>query len=212
MDIFELSHQDDTTIHISFIEIYNSGVYDLLAENIQQHQLSQKFMGGTKRPVRDLEEARGILCDGNRNRHVRKTKMNASSSRSHAIFTIHVMRGNTKSAMNLVDLAGSEGIRRTNHEGEALTEGRNINLDLLNIGNVLRALAVKSKVIPWRHSMLTKVLQGMLYIFYSETEIVDWAETFHIVTPEEYAFKDHNKQESISYENVLKTSKFQPDR
>lgn len=166
MDIFNSPHQD-ATIEISFIEIYNKGVYDLLTENSQDKlSIGQNFMGGTKRLVRELEDARRILSDGNKNRHVRKTNMNASSSRSHAIFTIHVVRANTQSAMNLVDLAGSEGIRRTDHAGDALTEGNNINTDLLHICNVLRALAEKQKMIPYRSSKVTTVLHGTCEVLF----------------------------------------------
>lgn len=59
-----------------------------------------------------------------------------------------------------MDLAGSEGVRRTGHQGVAFTEGVHINQGLLSIGKVLQALAYKRKVVPYRDSVLSSVLQG----------------------------------------------------
>ena len=127
-----------------------------------------KFTGGTKLTVRDIQDAQNILREGNKNRHVRPTKMNTSSSRSHAIYTIHtsVRSANTHtiSALNLVDLAGTEGVRRTGHQGAALIEGVHINQGLLSIGKVLQALSSGSKIIPYRDSVLSLVLQGIMTV------------------------------------------------
>lgn len=99
-----------------------------------------------------------------KNRRVRQTKMNPNSSRSHGIVTIHVeVQHETKrttAAINLVDLAGSEGVRRTSHKGAALLEGNHINQGLLCIGKVIKALSQKSRIIPYRDTVLTTVLQG----------------------------------------------------
>lgn len=90
--------------------------------------------------------------------------MNPSSSRSHAIFSIHIESVHdtvrTESALHLVDLAGSEGVRRTSHRGDALAEGVHINQGLLCIANVIGALSQNAKVTPYRDSVLTSVLQG----------------------------------------------------
>lgn len=95
--------------------------------------------------------------------------MNSQSSRSHAIFTIHIHtcsgNGVLSTRLNLVDLAGSEGVRRTGHQGMAMSEGVNINQGLLSIGKVLQAKALGHKVVPYRDSVLTSVLQGnFLYL------------------------------------------------
>lgn len=92
--------------------------------------------------------------------------MNPNSSRSHAIFTIsvEVQRESslTRSAMHLVDLAGSEGVRRTSHKGLALAEGVHINQGLLSVAKVTQALSSGAKVIPYRDSVLSTVLQDSL--------------------------------------------------
>lgn len=163
----------DTQIFVSFVEIYNERVFDLLSDQSADpvNTKGHKFIGGNKQRVHTLQEAQLVLVNGNQNRHVRPTKMNAQSSRSHAIFTVHatVRRADdrrTESAMHLVDLAGSEGVRRTGHQGAALTEGVHINQGLLSIGKVLQALSVGNKVIPYRDSVLSSVLQGIIvYLF-----------------------------------------------
>lgn len=163
-----LQHENTKKVSISFIEIYNEKAFDLLDNDpkIQINVKGCKFSGATKRQIHTLEDAYKILVEGNKNRHVRPTKMNPNSSRSHAIFTILVdverENGVTQSAMHLVDLAGSEGVRRTSHKGAALVEGVHINQGLLCIAKVTQALSSGAKVIPYRDSVLSTVLQDSL--------------------------------------------------
>ncbi|XP_053682760.1 uncharacterized protein LOC128733150 [Sabethes cyaneus] len=164
----ESRNKEDYEIEVSFVEIYNEKIYDLLSESSSEPVNTRgcKFNGGTKREVTRASEAQDILMEGNKNRHVRPTKMNTLSSRSHAIFSIHasVVHDDARivSALHLVDLAGSEGVRRTGHQGVALAEGVHINQGLLSIGKVLQALSIGSKVIPYRDSILSTVLQDSL--------------------------------------------------
>jgi Kinesin motor domain len=110
------------------------------------------------------------------------TNMNHHSSRSHAICTLsfEVTRPATDTApettltskFHLVDLAGSERAKRTGAEGARLREGININKGLLALGNVICALADRSKNgsaggsagghVPYRDSKLTRLLQDSL--------------------------------------------------
>jgi hypothetical protein len=80
--------------------------------------------------------------------------MNDASSRSHAIFTITIERNSRQigdsgvdenyvtSKFVFVDLAGSERIKKTGATGNTLKEGININLGLLELGNVISSLAI----------------------------------------------------------------------
>ena len=110
--------------------------------------------------------------------------MNATSSRSHAVFSIvmHSLRlggadaggegagGEAEafvSRLHLVDLAGSERAKRTKAEGARLKEGININKGLLALGNVISALSDEEKRlqgahVPYRDSKLTRLLQDSL--------------------------------------------------
>lgn len=152
---------------VSFIEIYNEKVYDLFSETSEPlKSLHYKAQNVARCEVASVEEAIQLLCLANGARHTRKTPLNASSSRSHAIFTVRLSVKNdastTESSLNLVDLAGSEGVKRTGHQGIALSEGNHINQGLLAVGKVLQALSTGNKVIPYRDSVLTQVLQESL--------------------------------------------------
>ena len=120
-------------------------------------------------PVKSVDEMFHILDLGNKNRSVSATKMNATSSRSHALFTVHVesLEGSDKvkaSKINLVDLAGSERQAKTEATGDRLKEGAKINLSLTALGNVINALVdgKKNGHIPYRDSKLTRLLQDSL--------------------------------------------------
>lgn len=168
-------------VWVAFYEIYNEQVYDLL----QPQNLKTK-----KRPslrvcddsngnsyVRDLrwvnihnsDEACKVLRVGNKNRSAASTKMNQSSSRSHSIFTIKLLRiDGTEvqgiSELSLCDLAGSERCNKTKTFGERLKEAGNINTSLLILGKCIAALrnnGVKSGYVPFRESKLTRLFQGV---------------------------------------------------
>ncbi|XP_063877388.1 chromosome-associated kinesin KIF4-like isoform X2 [Scylla paramamosain] len=97
--------------------------------------------------------------------------MNAHSSRSHAIFSMHVEQRNKKKGesvvsakFHMVDLAGSERAKKTGATGERFREGVNINRGLLALGNVISALCEEGGRghIPYRDSKLTRLLQDSL--------------------------------------------------
>ncbi|NXA56227.1 KIF28 protein, partial [Nothocercus julius] len=110
---------------------------------------------------------------GNKMRTTATTTMNATSSRSHMVITVHFKQifldeAITKqSVINLVDLAGSERQKSAGPEKDRLKEGTRVNLSLTTLGNVISALAevaTGKKVlhIPYRDSVLTKLLQSAL--------------------------------------------------
>ena len=64
-----------------------------------------------------------------------------------------------------MDLAGSERAKKTGATGLTLKEGININMGLLELGNVISALASErkdSQFITYRNSKLTRILQDSL--------------------------------------------------
>ncbi|XP_074028236.1 no distributive disjunction [Leptinotarsa decemlineata] len=167
---FEYNNDSDSEVEISlsFIEIYNEKVFDLL-QNDNKPPLQVKGLkaqGFCQEKVFNLFEARHFLKMGNKNRHTAGTKQNAQSSRSHAIFTIYCKvrhkDSETLAKLNLVDLAGCENVRKTGTEGDAFHEGVNINKGLLSIGQVMTALSMNSSYIPYRQSIITSILQDSL--------------------------------------------------
>ncbi|KAJ2939541.1 hypothetical protein O0L34_g6372 [Tuta absoluta] len=164
---------------VTYLEIYNEEVRDLLGNKPQQ-SLEVKERPDIGVFVKDLtgyvvhnaDELEKIMAVGNKNRHIGATAMNTESSRSHAIFSITVesskrgVDGKTHVKMgklHLVDLAGSERQSKTQATGTRLKEATKINQSLSVLGNVISALVDgKSTHIPYRNSKLTRLLQDSL--------------------------------------------------
>uniref|UniRef100_A0A8C4TVY6 Kinesin family member 21A n=1 Tax=Falco tinnunculus TaxID=100819 RepID=A0A8C4TVY6_FALTI len=192
----------DFKVNAQFLELYNEEILDLFdttrdidaknkKSNIKIHEDSAGgiyTVGVTTRTVNGESEMMQCLKLGALSRTTASTQMNVQSSRSHAIFTIHLCQtrvcpDNTtdnriiseSSEMNefetltakfhFVDLAGSERLKRTGATGERAKEGISINCGLLALGNVISALGDKSKKathVPYRDSKLTRLLQDSL--------------------------------------------------
>lgn len=166
-------------VRVSYLEIYNEEVRDLLGKDQTQH-LEVKERPDVGVYVKDLsafvvnnaDDMDRIMTIGNKNRSVGSTKMNVNSSRSHAIFTVTIEcsdKGPDDKArvrvgkLHLVDLAGSERQSKTGATGQRLKEATKINLSLSTLGNVIQALVdAKTPHIPYRNSKLTRLLQDSL--------------------------------------------------
>jgi len=106
--------------------------------------------GTTRAPIRTYEALAKLLAEGGTRRTTAATKMNATSSRSHAVLTLHITVTDTddtdgvnesrKAKLHLVDLAGSERADSTGATGAQLKEGAAINTSLSALGNVINAL------------------------------------------------------------------------
>lgn len=115
--------------------------------------------GLEERVVKSKESVLKILEEGSMKRQTAATKMNASSSRSHTIFTITVTQteksivGQEKyieGKLNLVDLAGSENIGRSGAVDKRAREAGKINESLLTLGRVINSLVKRENHIPYR--------------------------------------------------------------
>merc|ERR1740138_198349 len=169
----------------SYFEIYNEIIFDLLNPEsdrsklggglqIKEHPVMGIYVKDlTEIVAEDAKKLEDMLEQGQKNRAVSSTMMNATSSRSHSIFTIMVHQKdeedtsrNVFAKLNLVDLAGSERQKGTGASGQTLKEGANINKSLSALGNVINALVEcangKKVFIPYRNSKLTRVLQESL--------------------------------------------------
>ncbi|XP_054883151.1 kinesin-like protein KIF21A isoform X5 [Poeciliopsis prolifica] len=190
-------------INAQFLELYNEEVLDLFDSTRDMKQKSHikihedtnggiYTVGVTTRTVSSEAEMMQCLKLGALSRTTASTQMNVQSSRSHAIFTIHlcqvrvctsdnqegendnkVSNGNGEmdeyetltAKFHFVDLAGSERLKRTGATGDRAKEGISINCGLLALGNVISALGDRSKRashVPYRDSKLTRLLQDSL--------------------------------------------------
>ena len=168
------------TIEVSFLEVYNEQLRDLLKESPQgqgqQQQMLQivtnedsvSVQGCRSVGVRAPNEVYTLLDVARKNRVVAETKYNEHSSRSHSVFRLHIRGHNSKrretvtSVLNLVDLAGSERLDAGHNKAERQKETQNINKSLTNLRNVITALAESKKHVPYRESVLTRLLQNSL--------------------------------------------------
>lgn len=177
-------------VEVSTFEIYNEKVRDLLnpgnveALKIREDkQLGVHVQGLQKIVVEDVASVQSVISSGTHNRSVASTKYNSESSRSHAIFEIHLHLKQTMpsagknsvkvtgSKIALIDLAGSERSDKLGSKGKALAEGNSINKSLTVLGRVITALVkkegmekskAKTVLVPYRESLLTSYLRESL--------------------------------------------------
>lgn len=125
--------------------------------------------GAHEIPIDSLEQANKIFEFGLDNRKTASTNMNATSSRSHLVFSIVINSRNKQTGqktigkLSLVDLAGSERVSKTGATKDRLKEALSINKSLSALGNVISALGDgKKKHIPYRDNKLTMLMEDSL--------------------------------------------------
>ncbi|CAD5322593.1 unnamed protein product [Arabidopsis thaliana] len=188
-DLFDTIYQDasrEFLLRMSYLEIYNEDINDLLApehRKLQIHENLEKgiFVAGLREEiVASPQQVLEMMEFGESHRHIGETNMNLYSSRSHTIFRMIIESrqkmqdegvGNScdavrVSVLNLVDLAGSERAAKTGAEGVRLKEGSHINKSLMTLGTVIKKLSegveTQGGHVPYRDSKLTRILQPAL--------------------------------------------------
>ena len=166
-------------IKVSFLEIYNEQINDLLNPTnanlqIRWEQKQGFFVEGLlviecKKPE-DIVE---IILQGTKNRKKGSHDLNKDSSRSHSILTVYLISEVQSGSetykkygkISFVDLAGSERLKETHSKGGMLKETGNINKSLFVLGKVISALTDKKNTnqhIPYRDSKLTMLLMDSI--------------------------------------------------
>ena len=176
-DFFE----DDYQIKVSYIEIYNENVIDLL--NNENENISLMIIEDPNKGVyvpnlkefniSNTNDLKKLISQGNKRRTMAPTNQNKFSSRSHAILQLSLKRKSFNEKKNnfdiffskflIVDLAGSE--RGGLEKGKRREEGANINKSLFTLGSCINILSDKNKngkFIPYRDSKLTRLLKDSL--------------------------------------------------
>ena len=189
-DLFKMINQDNKekkfVIKISYVEIYNEIIKDLLSDSNNSMNNNYKpleirtdaqkgvvLQGASFKKVTNESDAYKLIMRGNKHRTEKPSNNNENSSRSHAILQIYLeveqqqnnnnINFNTEKTFGkfvLVDLAGSE---RAQIFGKKNSESGSINKSLLALGKCITALTSQNKgYIPWRDSKLTRLLQEPL--------------------------------------------------
>ncbi|XP_077415156.1 kinesin-like protein KIF2C isoform X2 [Vanacampus margaritifer] len=155
--------------YVSFFEIYNGKVYDLLNKKTKlrvlqdENQLVQ-VVGLEEVYVPSADDVIKMIQLGSSCRTFGQTSANANSSRSHAVLQIILRRNDRATTLHgkfsLVDLAGNErGTDVSSNDRATLVETAEINRSLLALKECIRSLGMNSDHIPFRMSTLTKVLR-----------------------------------------------------
>ncbi|KAM9424229.1 kinesin-like protein KIF22 [Pholidichthys leucotaenia] len=166
----------DYSVGMSYLEIYNEKVLDLLSPNSQDLPIREDkdknilIPGLTHLTILSFSDFDTHFGPATLNRTTAYTKLNQRSSRSHAILLIKVVRTQRTlphrqqtGKLYLVDLAGSEDNRRTGNQGIRLKESGAINLSLFTLSKVVDCLNSGTSVrVPYRDSKLTRLLQDSL--------------------------------------------------
>ncbi|AAZ10374.1 kinesin, putative [Trypanosoma brucei brucei TREU927] len=164
---------------LTMVEVYMEKVRDLLAprvrgqepEALEIHEDNQRRVyvkGAGIHPVLSLDRLMELLSIGNANRQKGETKMNETSSRSHAIIQLTISQQHesletkdVESVAMLVDLAGSERQSKAESTGLAFEEAKKINQSLLMLGRALNSFSDRKGnggFISLRASKLTRLL------------------------------------------------------
>ncbi|KAL3450934.1 P-loop containing nucleoside triphosphate hydrolase protein [Aspergillus insuetus] len=163
--------ETSVNVSLSYYEIYNDKVFDLFEPPekrtiaglpLRDNGGKTVVVGLTEKPCYSLKEFETLYDHANINRSTSATKLNAHSSRSHAILCVKVAittgdktRVSTASA---IDLAGSEDNRRTDNDKERMVESASINKSLFVLAQCVEAITKKHQRIPYRESKMTRIL------------------------------------------------------
>ncbi|KAJ4341484.1 hypothetical protein N0V87_001876 [Didymella glomerata] len=158
-------------VALEYFEIYCDRVYDLFEPPekrtpsglpIRDNHGKTVVVGLTEKPCTTLKEFEQLYDQANMNRSTSATKLNAHSSRSHAVLCVKITQTTETtvrvSRASCIDLAGSEDNRRTENNKERLVESSAINKSLFVLAQCVEAMNKKQNRIPYRESKMTRIL------------------------------------------------------
>ncbi|WVW83912.1 hypothetical protein I302_105934 [Kwoniella bestiolae CBS 10118] len=184
--------QYDTYFQMSMVEIYNETIKDLLSDDypacppgglklLENEKERVKVANVTNKTPTSVEEVMALVMLGNERRSTSFTARNSTSSRSHLVLQINVVRNergsdvdvvkstvtqcSTSATLSIIDLAGSE--KASVNRGQRMKEGANINKSLLALSGCISALCQPPvrgirQHVPYRDSKLTRLLKFSL--------------------------------------------------
>ena len=163
----EADNEASYCVRMSYVEIYNESVYDLLGvekdvqgslQIVENPKTNDFWIRGVNEIIiADAEEAIDLIMSGEENRHFAATALNHHSSRSHCLIRLFVKKiGKNETVFegicNFVDLAGSEKLsgmledkksnarskgKDTKSISERLQESKHINKSLFFLTQII---------------------------------------------------------------------------
>ncbi|XP_048457716.1 kinesin-like protein KIF2C isoform X1 [Rhincodon typus] len=170
-DVFLLLEQPrykdlNLKVSVSFFEIYSGKVFDLLNKKaklriMEDNKQQVQIVGLREQDVFSVDDVVMNIDMGNNYRTSGQTSANSNSSRSHAVFQIHLRRNDKLyGQFSLIDLAGNErGADTSSADRQTRMEGAEINKSLLALKECIRSLGQNNIYTPFRASKLTLVLR-----------------------------------------------------
>eukprot|EP01113_Clastostelium_recurvatum_P042912 TRINITY_DN7008_c0_g1_i4.p1 TRINITY_DN7008_c0_g1~~TRINITY_DN7008_c0_g1_i4.p1 ORF type:complete len:799 (+),score=286.11 TRINITY_DN7008_c0_g1_i4:198-2399(+) len=162
------------------VELYNDNLVDLLREDTSSRQAPPPLQikrtpqgvvyldGVSLVPLASHADFPALFQRALKSRHTSATLMNASSSRSHMVFTLLIEQVDLQngaaltSKLSFIDLAGSERVARSGATADRLKEAQSINLSLSALGDVISALSKGEAFVPYRNHKLTQLMSDSL--------------------------------------------------
>lgn len=215
-------------VDMSYYEIYNDKVFDLFepCENrtpaglpIRDNNGKTVIAGLTERPCTTLKQFEIMYDEANLNRSTSATKLNAHSSRSHAVLCVKVSQiaqdRTIASTISAIDLAGSEDNRRTDNGKERLVESSAINKSLFVLAQCVEAISKKQARIPYRESKMTRILSlgqnnGLTVMILNLAPV----RSYHLDTLSSLNFANRTKKveiREIENEPIFRTTNKKPE-
>lgn len=177
-DLMQLLVDSEYRLRLSYLEVYNEHVKDLLSDpasvpkelTIMETSTGLLLPDLTSFPVETWQEAAALIALGSSRRTMAETCANQHSTRAHALIQVYLERYErsgtverlSMAKLSFGDLAGSERLSSTGRRCDRQTEAANINKSLLTLStciNVLSDPRTKSRFVPYRNSKLTRLLK-----------------------------------------------------
>eukprot|EP00239_Pterosperma_sp_CCMP1384_P000083 CAMPEP_0197846354 /NCGR_PEP_ID=MMETSP1438-20131217/3106_1 /TAXON_ID=1461541 /ORGANISM="Pterosperma sp., Strain CCMP1384" /LENGTH=825 /DNA_ID=CAMNT_0043457965 /DNA_START=38 /DNA_END=2515 /DNA_ORIENTATION=+ len=249
--IFDAAANDEEgtyTVTASYLQLYMETVQDLWDPknqdiNIQEDRATGEVLLEPKpmtHKLKDLQHFVGLMQEGEKHRTVANHKLNAHSSRSHAVLMVTVQRSDApkdavratsslsaptlqRGKLLLVDLAGSERQKSTGASGQVLEESKFINLSLTSLGKCINCLVDPSQAshVPYRESKLTRLVKDSFggtartsLVVTVGPAVTYYNETSNTIKFGQRAIKIENslrKRELIDYKGLCKQQQQQVD-
>lgn len=184
-----MQQERSTVVTMTCLEIYLEKIRDLLVAPEEQQPSYHVVRGGdnnngnnnstlltnsyyvpnlAEATLNSIDDFDQVFAYAEQNRSTGATLMNEQSSRSHLVCQITVRCENAQTGetslgkLSLVDLAGSERLDKSGSTGLQRKEAVTINSSLSALGDVIAALSVSAKHVPYRNSVLTHLLTDSL--------------------------------------------------